>query len=194
MADPTFEQNLVVQLLADDGSQLALVPVTIAAEAGQRGPFSVDIPISVSGERQVFLQVFTTSARDGGITHLSSVGFTLAESGPENRPSFTPFPERIIIARPTLNTAVSGGTVHVEGTALASFEATLVVDVLDESGVVIGSQPILVQSPDIGLPGPFSADIPYSGSPTGAGRVVIRDLSPAFGGEVHLASVEIRFE
>jgi hypothetical protein len=194
MADPTFEQNLVVRLLLDDGTELALTPTTIMSDVGQRGPFAVDIPFTIGGEQQAFLQVYASSARDGGLTHLSSVGITITDSGPENKPAFTSMTERIIISQPTLNTAVSGGSVHVEGTALAGFEQTLVVDVLDESGGVIGSQPILVQAPDLGLPGPFSADIPYSGSPTGPGRVVVRDLSPAFGGEVHLASVEIRFE
>jgi hypothetical protein len=194
MADSTFEQNLVVRLVLEDETELALVPVTIVAELGQRGPFSVDIPFTVSGERQAFLQVYATSPRDGGITHLSSVGLTIAESGPENRPSFVPLNERIVISQPTINTVVSGGLVHIEGIALASFEATLLVEVLDEAGLVIGSQPILVQSPDIGLPGFFEADIPYDASVTGPGRIVIHDLSPAFGGDVHLASVEIRLE
>jgi hypothetical protein len=42
--------------------------------------------------------------------------------------------------------------------------------------------------------GPFQADIPYTGGGTGAGRIVVRDISPAFGGDFHLASVEIHFE
>jgi hypothetical protein len=154
----------------------------------------VDIPFAITGERQAFLQVYADSARDGGITHLSSVGLTIADGGAENRPSFTPMNERIVINQPLLNATVSGGLVHVEGIALASFESTLLVEVLDEAGNVIGSEPILVQSPDIGLPGYFEAAIPYSVGVTGAGRIVIHDLSPAFGGDVHIASVEIRFE
>jgi hypothetical protein len=194
IADPTFEQNLVVRLVADDGTELALVPTTIAADVGQRGPFAVDIPFTVSGERQAFLQVFTTSARDGGTTHLSSVGLTIADSGPENRPPFTSLGERIIISQPMFNTVVSGGMVHVEGTALASFEQTLIVEILDEAGMVIGSAPVIVDAPDLGMFGTFQIDLPYTGGTAGPGRVVVRDPSPAFGGDVHLASVEIQFE
>jgi hypothetical protein len=195
MADSTFEQNLVVRLLLDDGTELALVPTTIAAELGQRGPFEVDIPFTVSGERQAFLQVYATSARDGGITHLSSVGLTIADSGEENRPPFDLMTnERIIIAEPVLNAAVSGGVVYVEGIATASFEQTLVVEILDESGTVIGSEPVIVNAPELGEPGAFQVVLPYTAGVTGAARVVVRDISPAFGGDVHVASVEIRLE
>lgn len=193
-ADSTFEQNLVVRLLLDDGTELALVPTTIAAELGQRGPFEVDIPFTISGERQAFLQVYATSARDGGITHLSSVGLTIADSGEENRPAFEQLDERIMITEPVLNAAVSGGAVYVEGVATASFEQTLIVELLDESGAVIGSEPIIVDAPDLGMPGVFQVVLPYTAGVTGAARVVVRDVSPAFGGDVHVSSVEIRLE
>jgi hypothetical protein len=195
IADPTFEQNLVVRLLLDDGTELALTPVTIVADVGQRGPFAVDLPFTVSGERQAFLQIYATSARDGGITHLSSVGLTIADSGEENRPPFTPMTdERIKITDPVLNASISGGVIFIAGTALASFEQTLVVEVLDESGAVIGSESVIVDAPELGVPGTFQLALPYTAGVTGPGRVVVRDVSPAFGGDVHLASVEIRFE
>jgi hypothetical protein len=194
IADPTFEQNLVVRLLLDDGSELALVPVTIASDLGQRGPFSVDIPFTVSGEQQAFIQVYASSARDGGLTHLSSVGLTIADSGPENRPPFTPMDERIRILQPLFNAIVSGGMVRVEGVAVASFEQTLLVEILDEEGEVVSAASVTLNAADLGMPGFFQVDIPYFAGLRGPGRVVVRDISPAFGGDVHLASVEIRFE
>jgi hypothetical protein len=57
---------------------------------------------------------------------------------------------------------------------------------------VVGSQPLIVDSPEWGQPGPFQADVPYSVTTSGAGRVVVRDPSPAFAGDVHLASVEVK--
>jgi hypothetical protein len=80
---------------------------------------------------------------------------------------------------------------HVQGIALASFEQTLLIELHDADGNVVASQSVIVNAPDLGEPGPFSADIPYSVSAPGPGRVVVRDLSPAFGGDVHLASVEV---
>ena len=196
-ADPTFEQNLVVRILLADGTEIALAPTTIQADIGQRGPFSIELPFAVSGDQQGFVQVYATSPRDGGVTHLSSVGVLLAEQGsatiipggfrPEHLhitsfPIGYPFPESL------------GGTVHVEGFGLASFEQTLVVDIYDENGVLVGSAPTTVNAPDIGQPGPFSVDVPISITVAGPGRIVVRDISPAFGGDSHLTSAEFWLE
>jgi hypothetical protein len=194
MADSTFEQNLVVRLLLADGTELALVPTTIAAELGQRGPFEVDIPFTVSGEQQAFLQVFSTSARDGGVTHLSTVGLTIADSGEENRPPFEQMDERIIITDPVPNASASGGGIFVGGTAIASFEQNLVVELLDESGAVIASEAVIVDAPDLGQRGTFLVVLLYPEGTIGPARVVVHDPSPAFGGDMHLSSVEIRLE
>jgi hypothetical protein len=191
IADPTFEQNLVARLLLDDGSELALMPAQIQAELGQRGNFAVDIPFAISGERQAFLQVYATSARDGGVTHLASVGLTVADSEPENIIPVTPHPERIVIHQPAPGETISGGTAHVEGFGLASFEQTLLVEVVDEAGNVVGSQPVTVNAPELGQPGSFSVDVPYSAAFNGPGRIVVRDISPAFGGDTHRATVEV---
>lgn len=191
IANPTFEQNLGVQLVLDDGTVLAIGPAMIAADVGERGPFEVLVPFEISGERQAFVQVFDSSARDGGIIHLSSSGIILAESGEANIIEVEPYREHISIESPALSEQVSGGVARVEGFAVASFEQTLLVEVLDVDGNIVGSQSILVQSPEMGVPGPFSAEVPYQVSATGPGRIVVRDPSAAFEGDVHVASVEI---
>lgn len=181
-------------MLLADGTELALVPTTIQADIGARGSFAVEVPFAVSGEQQAFVQVYATSARDGGVTHLSSVGLTLADSGDEQIVLVEAHPERIQISQPALGDTISGGMVTVAGTALASFEQTLVVEVLDEAGEVLNSQPIIVAAPDLGQPGPFSLALAYEVATSMPGRIVVRDPSPAFGGDVHLASVEVRLE
>ena len=194
VADPTFEQNLVVRVVLDDGTQLTEVPTIIQADVGQRGNFEVEVPISLDMQRNIFIQVYASSARDGGITHLSSTGVIFSPAGPENIVTSQPHPERIGIFQPRTGGTISGGVVHVEGFALASFEQSLLVEVLDADGNVVGSQPVIVQAPDLGQPGPFSADVPYTVAQSDAGRIVVRDISPAFGGDTHLSSVEITLE
>ena len=66
------------------------------------------------------------------------------------------------------------------------------VDILDEDGTIVGSQPLIVDSPEWGQPGPFQVDVPYSVTTSGAGRIVVRDPSPAFVGDVHSASIEVQ--
>lgn len=191
VADSTFEQNLVVRILLDDGSQLAQTPTTIQSELGQRGEFQVEVPFTISGERQAFIQVFSTSPRDGGVTHLASTGVMLADSGLIDIQPVETHPERIQITNLAPGDSLSSGAAHIEGFALASFEQTLVVDIYDEAGALVGSQSLIVDSPEWGQPGPFQVDVAYSVTKAGAGRVVVRDPSPAFTGDVHLASVEV---
>jgi len=185
---------LVVRVILDDGTVLQTVPTTIQADVGQRGPFTVDVPLAVSEERQAFIQVCASSPRDGSITHLNSTGVTLLAAGQPGVVPVTPYPERIVIHQPVWNATVSGGIVHMEGWALASFEGTLIVDVLDEAGKVIGTQPLIVNAPDAGEPGPFSADVPYTVAVQSPGTIVVRDPSVVFLGDVHRASVTVTLE
>lgn len=194
MADPTFEQNLVVRVIQADGSLVAEAPTTIMADIGRRGPFDIQLPVDLNAEQNIFIQIYTTSARDGGITHLSSVGVTFTPSGPVDIITRSPYPEQIAIYEPGISDTVSGGVAHVEGFGLAGFEQTLLIEVLDQDGAVVGSQPVMVEAPDLGFPGPFSADVPYTVSASGPGRIVVRDISPAFGGNAHLSSVEVNLE
>lgn len=195
-ADPTFEQALVVQVVAlDDESStvLAQQTVTIGADAGLRGPFTVDLAFAVDpgAERPGAVNVYTTSPRDGGVTHLASVQVTLAGSGDEVLRDGESPEERIAISEPASGTTLSGGLAHVEGFGWASFEQTLLVEIVDVNGVVIGSAPVIVQGPDVGLPGPFAVDVPYSLSAAGPGRVIVRDISPAFGQTLHETTVDV---
>ncbi len=65
---------------------------------------------------------------------------------------------------------------------------------VDVDGNVIGSMPVLVQAPDMGIPGPFAVDVPYTLVAPGPGRVVVRDISVAFGQDLHLSSVDVDVE
>ncbi len=190
-ADSTFEQNLGVQLLLPDGTVLSQGNAQIQAEMGQRGPFTVEIPFSISSEQQAFVQVFSSSARDGGILHLASSGVTLLPAGEPAINEAGSRSEQISILEPAPGAQIAGGAAHIEGWGWASFEQTLVIELLDASGDVIGSQPVTVQSAEMGRPGPFQADISYMIDSEIPGRVVIRDISPAFGGDSHRTSVEV---
>jgi hypothetical protein len=191
IADPTFEQNLIIRILLVDGTELALQPATIGADLGERGPFEVEIPLTIAEEQNALIQVYDQSARDGGIIHLASVGVMLAPGGPEDISSANPHSEDVYIIQPQIGEVVSGGVVHVEGFGIASFEGTLVVQVYDAEGTLVGSQPLIVNSPEMGVPGPFSADVSYVVGEEGPGRIEVMDPLPVFDGISHIASVEV---
>lgn len=199
-ADPTFEQTLAVRIVTIDGEELLTQPAMIAADLGERGSFEIELPFQTEGsfsideETRAWIQVFATSARDGGITHLSSVAVTLLPEGPADIAEATPQPERIVIDTPSTGETVQGGALQVSGRGLASFEQTLIVELLDESGEVMIMEPIIVNAPDLGQPGTFEIELPYSVEDSMPARLQVRDPSPAFGGDVHLSSVEISLE
>lgn len=191
VADPAFEQTIVVRILTVDGGELALLPTTIQADIGMRGPFSVDVPFSVTSDTNGFIQVFVQSARDGGTTHLETVSVLLSAAGPANITPAPAYPEQIFIQVPAAGQTISGGTVHVAGFALASFEQTLVIDVYDQNGTLVGSKPIMTNAPDLGIPGPFDDNVTYVVAGSGPGRIVVRDPSVAYAGDYHISSVEV---
>lgn len=196
VADSTFEQSLTITILTADGAVLTDSFAQIDAELGQRGSFTGQAVFNIVEEQQGFIQVYAISPKDGGITHLSSVGVTLAPGGAANLVPSSEGPEQIQILQPAAGETISGGVVRVEGFGVASFEQTLLVEILDESGATLAFAPVMVAAPDLGQPGPFSAELPYflpSGSST-AGRVVVRDVSPAHGGNSHLSSVEVTLQ
>lgn len=193
-ADPTFEQTLVIRIVLDDGTELNRATTNIVADAGNRGPFSIDLGFAVAGERQALIQVFAVSPRDGGITHLNSVGVTLADSGPVDIRQAMISNEPIVVANPSSGGVVNGGVAHIEGYAAPSFENHLYIEIVDVNGTVVGSAPVTVDAPDFGVPGPFSVDIPYTVAEAQAGRIVIHDPSMVIDGDVHLASVEIQLQ
>lgn len=194
VADPTFEQNLVIRVVLDDGTELTQTATTIQAEIGQRGEYEAEVSIDLETKRNIFIQVSATSPRDGSITHLSSTVVMFLPEGTENISSQEPQPEQLAILQPQNGGTFSGGVAHVEGFALATFEQTLIVEVLDAAGNLVGSGAITVQSPDVGQPGAFSVDVAYSITEAGPGRILIRDPRPAFDGDTHINSVEVNLQ
>ena len=195
-AEPTFEQTLVVQLVALDQEPflvLAQQAVIIGADAGMRGAFVADLAFDsgAASDRPGAVNVFSTSPRDGGITHLASIQVTLAGGGSEAILAGERGQERIAIHAPASADRVTGGTVHLEGAAWASFEQTLLVEVIDVTGTVVGSSSAIVQAPDMGMPGLFAVDVAYSLTAGGPGRIVVRDVSAAFGQTLHQSTVDV---
>jgi hypothetical protein len=195
VADPTFEQSLAITILLADGTALITTSTQIGADVGQRGPFLAEVPFSVSQDQPGFIQVYAISAKDGGITHLSSTFVTLAAGGTADIRPASEGPEQIQILSPANGDTISGGTLHMEGYGLASFEQTLVIELLNEDGAVIASTPVTIAAPDLGQPGPFSADLSYSlPAASMSARLQVRDISPAHGDNTHVSSVEIKLQ
>jgi hypothetical protein len=70
--------------------------------------------------------------------------------------------------------------------------AALAMRVLTETtGNVLRTGTAYVNSPNLGQPGPFTADMPYAVTAQVHGRIVVYDSSPRDGGITHLGSREV---
>lgn len=200
-ADPTFEQNLVVAIYGEDGAQLALTPTTIMADVGQRGPFEASLEFSVSAQQAGRISVYDISAMDGGIVHLASIEVVLMPSGSPQITSEMPGPESIDMQMPPHGAEIGGGLILIRGFSEYYFESTLGYmlcggglesgdphDLCGSSNNVLASGAIMINSPDIGQPGPIDTEISYSITEATTVRLVIYATSPRDGGLIHVVS------
>lgn len=201
---PTFEQGLGMRLVNLEGVEMAVAYVTIQSPAGSSGPFTAVLPFTITqAEESARLMVFSTSPKDGGLTHVTSLMITLLAGGsPQLTEPATDF-ETIEIMAPAPGQQVYNRTVPFYGYSEYFFEANLGVALCGEGGSgvydpicgtadnLLAQSSVMIDSPDMGIPGPFEGSIEYQvGVPTNA-RLVIYALSPADGGIEHLSSVEI---
>jgi len=203
-AGPTFEQHLVIQITDANGAVLAIQPTIIQADAGSAGPFSADVAFTTPTDQPGRISVFDTSARDGGLLHLASVEVDLVTSGASVVELAAEHPEVHIILEPAPAAVVSGGTLHVAGFSEYVFEGTLNIWLCGEGGsstvtdVICGTADNVLMNgfttmsaPDIGLPGPFALDLPYTIAGTVRARVAVYSTSARDGGIIHLTTVPV---
>jgi LysM repeat protein len=107
-------------------------------------------------------------------------------------PTLPQVQEAIVITSPASDEVVSNPVV-VTGWGSA-FENTLVVDVLDGTGVSIGQGFVIIEA-EVGQVGPFTGTIEFV-SPSSAqlGRISVYSISPRDGAIEHLSSVTIKLE
>ncbi len=200
---PTFEQNLVVAVYDENGQVLALQPTTIQADAGSPGDFSADLAFVVANEQPGRISVYETSAMDGGILHLSSVEVTLSPSGPANIVPADFHFESIYITLPVAAHEVPSGTFTVSGMSDYYFESQLGLLLCGPGGQgagddlcgtidnVLAQSVAMIDSPEMGLPGPFSGELTYTVTEPTPARIVVYASSPRDGGWLHISSIPI---
>lgn len=195
VSNGSFEQSIVARLISADGTEIAVVPGQIAGEEmGQRGDYAITIDFEVNEVTPAFIQVFTDSPMDGGITTLSSVGIQLlptADAGQEEIIENTNTGEHIVITSQANGDVVTGGSITIEGFGRPTFESTFVVEMTDSNGELLAREAVTVNAP-MGQYGYFSVTFPYELTEETPVRISVRDISPAHGGDAFVNSVLVR--
>ncbi|MBE0408300.1 MAG: hypothetical protein IBX69_01055 [Anaerolineales bacterium] len=88
---------------------------------------------------------------------------------------------------------IGGGLISAGVVGLDPFERTLLIDFQNENGSFIASTVITLAS-KLGKYRIFKFEMAYTIDSPQTGRVLVRDPSPAFPGDLHLSSVDVRLE
>jgi hypothetical protein len=199
IADPTFEQNLGIRLVGENGSEIFQGGTIIKLEAGTRGEFALTIDTADIPTQPAILQVFSTSAKDGSLIHLSSVIIQI-RSGNNSDTSTNSNDERISISNITQPSLNSNHEVIVTGSAWGSFENTLNYAVCGENpgndpDLICGSldnrlidSVVTTNASDMGLPGNFEISISNTNTFPPSATIVVYSVSPMNGAIDHACS------
>lgn len=114
---------------------------------------------------------------------------TARPASPVTPPGAIEVQEAIVLTTPVEGAAV-GSPIAVGGWASAA-ENTVSIDVLDESGILVG-QGFAIVATEPGQYGPFQGSVEFRGvTKAQTGRVQVYTVSPRDGAIVHLASVSV---
>jgi hypothetical protein len=203
-ADSTFEQNLIAKVTGENGLSVGMKSTTIQSELGKRGPFSVDVTFKITKDQPGRVAVWSSSPKDGGLVHFSSIEVNLKASGTATIVAGKDQFEAIVITQPAAAASVSGGKLHVQGWSAPVFENSLVVVLCGEGGTgksdpfcgtadnILARMSTIMKAPDVGQPGQFNLDVTYKVTKPISGRVAVYCTSPRDGGLLHLSSVPVQ--
>jgi len=203
-ADPTFEQNLVIEITDASGAVIAKQSTTIQGIGAVRGPFDAQVPFNVSTAGPGRISVYSTSPRDGGLVHLASEEVMLSTEAVAKPVAGQTHTETHVILEPAPQASISGGHLHVSGFSDYVFESQLALVLCGEGGSgapdpvcgtadnVLATGTAMLNAPDVGQPGPFAGDLTYQVSTTVHARLAVYSRSARDGGIVHLSSVPVQ--
>ena len=200
-----FEALLGVWLTNENGRILAEAYPQVQAQMGQIGPFRQELAFSgIDQETVARLTVFSSSPKDGGMVHVSSVVIRLLPGGEAQMAEPVGGPqEKIMITSPAPGDTVGGGQLTVSGTSEYFFESNLGTILCAEGGFggphlmcgnagsVLAEGYATINSPDVGIGGEFEGRLQYSVDTQVNARLVVFAISPMDGAIEHLSSVEI---
>jgi hypothetical protein len=108
-------------------------------------------------------------------------------------PTDVPSPRTITISTPSAAAAITSPVLVTGATTFYPAEATLLGQVRDADGTLLGEAPLTVHSPDIGQPGPFDGVITFTPPwRTQDGTLDVIEVSPKDGSIVTIQRTPVR--
>lgn len=193
---PGDDGYVTVELIGEDGRKITEDRMDFKFYLGRDITMSAQIQFAISAAAEAGRLVVRTNDRFGRVIALSSVDLILIQAGDDQLTSGLPFRKPYLVRYPRENDVIRGGKAHIIALVRPVNGKPLILELIDQSGNVVGSTEFLVPAPtgDISHT-PFELDIAYTVSGNTPVRLTLRQESDGrIPGTVSLSSVPIVLE
>jgi hypothetical protein len=187
-AIPGDDRTVVIQLIGEDGRELASETQHFTTPHGQRVGLISSLDFKLPGVAEAARLQVSTHDASGRPIALTSVNLVLLSQGTdENAPESDPH-ERFILLEPSSGAAANAGVLSVSGYLLPQNRQPLIFELQDEQAHILASASLSLQPPT-GAYQPFSGALHYTVTAPTRARLTLRQPDARLPGDAVLTSV-----
>ena len=178
VVSPGEDSQVYVQLLTENGNFLYNEALSYDTSSFQHFNLYRIFPFQILTAGEAARLALSSRDRFGRTIYLASVDFILLRMGTNrtNPPSI--FYEPYIIDLPKIGGTYQGGVLPVNGMAQAVSNSPLIIELINQQGVIVGSAEVTLAEPSSGMShAPFVAYVTYSVPARTAVRLTLRQES-----------------
>jgi hypothetical protein len=181
-----------ISLYGDDGRVLVRHLFTREASEDGNTHLVMDITFEISGAAETARLEVKSQDGYGRTSALASTDLLLLSEGDPEIKSVLDIFENLVIQQPIPSTLIQGDILVVQGVTRLAPQGQLLVELMNRSGGLIGSDVIMVSNVNLGKGyRPFEGKIPYQVGTSSWIRVQVTARDGKFSGIQHTSSVEV---
>jgi hypothetical protein len=188
---PGADNAVHVELIGEDGSVLDRQVLGYATPHGQRVGINPKIEFEIPGVSEIArLQVYVMDAKKR-VTALSSLELILLSQGSAE---INPTPDEYspyVVLQPQTNQQVSGGVIAISGLVRPVNVQPLIIDLVADSGEVIGSRQVQASAGAQGGHVAFQTSLPYTARQATWAQLVLHQPDTRIQGDAAIFSMPI---
>lgn len=189
---PGQNGQVQLELVGEDGRTLAnIVQFVIPLSNQSTANLVVDVRFEIPGVAEAGRLQFTLRDNNGRVKAISSANLVLLSSGLTELKGYGDLRENIVIQQPLEGARIEGGTILVSGAARTGDDKSLVIELLDNDGKIVGSELAALDQPLERKFFTYNGKIDYSVSVETSVRMVVRARGARIPGTTFLNSVEL---
>jgi hypothetical protein len=187
---PDFTGQTRIQLLGENGRELYSKAYRTHSNIGYTTRVEENISFEIHGTSEVGRLQISTVDEYGRMQAFNSVRLLLLSVGQTQLNQSSPALERVLLRLPKKDSEISGGVLTVEGEILPVNDTSLVLELYDIAGNIMGSRILTLQHAN-GAYQSFSTTIPYQANQKTPARLVVRQSDDRIGGLAYLFSQKV---